>query len=76
LTAIARVAREQRKTLAQWLAHVAEVEDAEQRVAEHPTPAVSAGQRTRLPALGRHRGMASHHLPSARPDMDPSILFR
>jgi hypothetical protein len=38
LTAVARIAREQPKTLAQWLAHVAEVEGAKQRVAEHPTP--------------------------------------
>ena len=38
MTAVARIAREQPKTLAQWLAHVAEVEGAKQRVAEHPTP--------------------------------------
>jgi hypothetical protein len=37
LTAIARIACEQPETLAHWLAHVAEVEDAMQRMAGHPT---------------------------------------
>jgi hypothetical protein len=77
LTAIARVAREQPKTLAQWLAHVAEVEGAKQRVAEHPTPPPSPPDNARdylhLAAIEAWQAI-TYRRPA--PDMGPSILFR
>jgi hypothetical protein len=71
---IARIAREQPETLAHWLAHVAEVEDAKQRMAEHPAPPPdNARDYLHLAAIEAWQAI-TYRRPA--PDMDLSILFQ